>query len=509
MKRNFILLSILSCLFSNAQETTINDALRYSIEDLTGTARFRSMSGAFGAVGGDLSAINVNPAGSSIFNHNIASVSGSNFNTKNNSTYFGTKTSDDMSVLDLNQLGAAFVFEDQNSNWNKFTIALNYENMSNLDNRIFSAGTNPNNSIGNYFLNYAQGVPLEYLQTQSGETISGLYTYLGETGGLGFPAQQAFLGYQAYILEPDTNSPSNINYYTNVPNGSFSQKNSIRTSGYNGKFSFNFSSAYQDRLYIGLNLNAHFTDFVRYSNVFESNSNPLFTSGRTVEQIRFSNEIYTYGNGFSLNLGAIFKATEDFRVGLAYESPTWYRLNDELTQSISTQTTDGTTNFLTTVEPNVTNVYPTYKIQTPSKITLSGAYVINKTGIISADFGIKDYSKTKFKPSNDYDNLNKDLKKNLNSTYELRVGGEYKIKQVSLRAGYRFEKSPFEQDVAMGDLTGYSGGLGYNFGDSRLDLGYAYSHRNYNQYLISSGMNDTARIRAIQNNFTLTYSIYF
>ena len=61
----------------------------------------------------------------------------------------------------------------------------------------------------------------------------------------------------------------------------------------------------------------------------------------------------------------------------------------------------------------------------------------------------------------------------------------------------------------MGDLTGYSGGLGYNFGKNRLDLAYAYAHRNYNQYLISSGMNDTARIRTIQNNVTLTYSVNF
>ena len=40
----------------------INDALNYTDNSYQGTARFNSMSGAFGALGGDLSSIAVNPA---------------------------------------------------------------------------------------------------------------------------------------------------------------------------------------------------------------------------------------------------------------------------------------------------------------------------------------------------------------------------------------------------------------------------------------------------------------
>jgi len=42
--------------------------LRYSTGETEGTARFKSMSGAFGALGGDMSAVSINPAGSAIFN---------------------------------------------------------------------------------------------------------------------------------------------------------------------------------------------------------------------------------------------------------------------------------------------------------------------------------------------------------------------------------------------------------------------------------------------------------
>ncbi|UPT70129.1 MAG: hypothetical protein M0D53_13525 [Flavobacterium sp. JAD_PAG50586_2] len=59
-----IIIAGLSFTAMHSQETTTEDALRYGVENLTGSARFRGMGGAFGAVGGDMSAINQNPAGS-------------------------------------------------------------------------------------------------------------------------------------------------------------------------------------------------------------------------------------------------------------------------------------------------------------------------------------------------------------------------------------------------------------------------------------------------------------
>jgi long-subunit fatty acid transport protein len=49
--------------------------------------------------------------------------------------------------------------------------------------------------------------------------------------------------------------------------------------------------------------------------------------------LRFDNDLYTYGIFFSL--GAIAKVTNEMRVGLAYESSTWYNLSDELSQKVS------------------------------------------------------------------------------------------------------------------------------------------------------------------------------
>lgn len=515
MRKLFLSIIFGSSLLATAQETTTNDALRYALDNLTGTARFRAMSGAFGAVGGDLSSINVNPAGSLFFNNNFASITVSSFNAQNNSNYFGTKTKQNHSVLDLNQIGGVLVFNDNSgkTNWSKIVIGLNYDNTNNFDNNIFSAGLNPNNSIGNYFINKAQGLPLENIQLQPGETVSQLYNYLGQTSGLGFPAQQAMLGYQAYIFEAfDDNDPNNVDYYTNIPpGGNYYHENYVQTSGFTGKLTANIATAYKNKLFLGLNLNAHFTDYVKSTSVYEVNNNALYNSGLTVTNIQFDNELYTYGNGFSLNLGAIYKFNNNFRAGLAYESPTWYNLNDELSQRLITRTTDGTNSFQNVVNPNVVNIYESYKIQTPSKWTLSGTYIFGKKGLISIDYATKDYSNIKFKPTNDifFSDLNTQMENQFKNAYELRIGGEYKIKQWSIRGGYRFEESPYKVNYVMSNLTCYSAGLGYNFGESRLDFAYSNNHRNHNLALVSSGMNDVARVKSSNNNVTITYSINF
>jgi len=210
-------------------------------------------------------------------------------------------------------------------------------------------------------------------------------------------------------------------------------------------------------------------------------------------------------------LGAIAKVTNDFRVGLSYESPTWYLLTDELSQTLyTTYNLDPATEKSYLFNRDIIVVYPDYKLQTPSKYSGSLAYIFGKKGLISFDYSIKDYSNTQFKPKSQdyYNSLNIAMSNELKSASEFRVGAEYRVKQVSLRGGYRFEESPYKNGKTMGDLNGYSAGLGYNFGDSRIDLAYSYSQRDYYQSLLSRNT-DAAKINSKNNNVTLSYTFNF
>ncbi len=481
-----------------AQSQEIQDAVRYAQDNLNGTARFRAMGGAFGALGGDLSSLNVNPAGSAIFSNNQLSLTFNSYNTDNNSNYFGTSTSESESNFELNQTGGVFVFKNRNtsSNWTKFSFAINYDNTDNFDDSVFSAGVNPINSVSvdKYFISYANGVPLGLIRNSN-------YSEL-DNG-----AQQAYLGYEGYIINPVNNlDDNNTLYISNVtPGGNYYQENYNYSTGYNGKLSFNAATSYKDKLYIGLNLNSHFTDFARSSSFYESNRNNLGTD-YTVTNLRFNNNLYTYGTGFSFQIGSIAKVTKEIRLGFAYDSPIWYDLNDEFSQNLTSVRANIVDEKTAVVDPQIINYYAPYELNTPQKFTYSFAYVFGKTGLISIDYSHKDYGDTQFEPENDpyFRDLNAEMGKILKASGELRLGAEYKIKEWSFRGGYRFEESPYKNGRTIGDLNSFSGGLGYNLGMFKIDLAYTNSQRDSQHPFFNQGFTDGAKIKTTNNNFTMT-----
>ena len=63
-KKSLTILSIASAFYLQAQDVSIirNSVDVYSATPLSGSAKFNAMAGSMGALGGDLSAINTNPA---------------------------------------------------------------------------------------------------------------------------------------------------------------------------------------------------------------------------------------------------------------------------------------------------------------------------------------------------------------------------------------------------------------------------------------------------------------
>src|SRR5690606_14513849 len=142
LKSLFILMLSVSAIY--AQD--ISDAVRFSQSEIQGTARFRAMSGAFGALGGDMSAVSINPAGSAVFTQSHASFSLSNLSSKNKTGYFNQFTNTSESDFDIHQGGASFVFANNNPNspWRKFTFGVAYDKTNDYDNTWNAVGTNSN-----------------------------------------------------------------------------------------------------------------------------------------------------------------------------------------------------------------------------------------------------------------------------------------------------------------------------------------------------------------------------
>ena len=485
---------------ANAQDIT--DGLRYSDDNINGTARFNALSGAFGSLGGDMSAIAINPAGSSVFLKNSGMVSFAIGDVDNTATYFNSTEARGTNELSLNQAGLVFVYDNsENSKWKKFSVGLTYNNTNNFDDNLLVSGIG-NLSIGSFFTQQAQGIPLDLLQLRNGESISDLYNFLGETQGV--QAQNAFLGYQAFIFDPISNDPSNAEYVGNFSSGSFNQRYTYLTQGYSGKYTINFATQYGDNWFFGINLNSHAIDYDRSTFLNETNNN----QNSTVKQIGFENNLSVLGAGFSAQVGAIAKF-DNLRFGLTVDTPTWYEISEETSQYLESQRIEDGETITEIVDPRVINVFANYNLRTPGKLTASGAYIFGKQGLISVDYSVKDYSNIEFKPKSDlfFSNENARIANTLTTASTIRIGGEYRINQLSLRGGYSFEQSPYKDDALMGDTNGFSLGMGYNLGDYSIDLSYSRAQQERRQQLYNIGLTNAANIETSISNIVFTFGI--
>jgi len=498
MKRYLTFIVLLACAVSSAQN--MNDVLRFSNENLQGTARFQGMSGAFGALGGDLSAINVNPAGSAVFNNGLITISGTHYEMDNLANYFGTLSSVKTNDLDVNQFGGVFVFKSTgNSDWKKMAIAINYDIVQNFDDEFNIQGSS-NQGIDNYFLSFAQGVPFGSILLQDGEYIEDGYLDIGSSQGFG--DQQAFLGYYGGVLDPEDQDEATTAYNSNTLYNNVNHDFLRLTSGYNSKFTFNLASQYQDNLYLGASLNFHTVFYDQIDEFRESG----YDSSSPIQNTDFSNFLHTEGSGFSFSLGAIAKLNQNVRLGGSYQSPTWYRLTDDFSQKINSDLADDDINF---INFGIVNLFEAYTIKTPGKLTGSMALIFGREGLLSFDYGYQDMSQAELRPTSDssFTTINSEIANNLGAVSSFRLGGEYRVDQLSLRAGYRFEQSPYSDGNNIGDLTGYSGGIGYNFGGSKLDLAVNRTEQDYNMQLFDTGITTPALINKINTNVTLSYTM--
>jgi len=322
MKSYYIfLIAVFTCFNINAQN--ISDVVRYGNQNIQGTARFQALSGAFGALGGDLSAINVNPAGSAVFNYSQFTASGTNYNRNNDATFFNTDriANTNLNSTNINQVGGVLILKSpDNTNWKKIALAANYEIAENFENE-FSISGRAIEGLDNYFTDIAQGSRFGSLLLQDGEFIENAYLDIG--ANLGFADQQAFLGYFGGIIDPvDRTNDDNTSYNRNAiyNNNTVFQDFIQTTRGYNSKLTLNASGEYQDNLYIGASLNFHVVDYDKITQLRETGYDP----SSPIQFSAFDNLLHTDGGGVSFNIGAISKLNDNIRVGASYQSPTWY-----------------------------------------------------------------------------------------------------------------------------------------------------------------------------------------
>ena len=181
-----IILSIITVLFfnnTNAQNEI--DALRYSTNNMIGSARYSAMGGAFGSLGGEFSSLSSNPAGLGMYQSSEFTFS-PNFDLNNRTTYFNNKSSEYNSAISIGSLGLVSSIPQQDPNWKRINFAIGWNQLAKYNTSTKIEGSS-NNSIVNDFIDISNGTSVENL----------LNSY-------------SIMAWETYLMNPD---PQNNNQY--------------------------------------------------------------------------------------------------------------------------------------------------------------------------------------------------------------------------------------------------------------------------------------------------------
>lgn len=167
-------------------------------------------------------------------------------------------------------------------------------------------------------------------------------------------------------------------------------------------------------------------------------------------------------------------------MGLAFQSPSWMRMEDVFYTSMiyDCEACNGTP-----LVESPTGSF-TYNLRTPMKITGSIGGLINLSdvkGFLNLDVQYIDYRMNKFdltgrNASNEdlvYESeLNEEISSELTSGYNFTLGGELAYKRYRARAGFSAQLKPFNNEIGADNI--YGTGLGYRGNVFYLDLAYQF-----------------------------------
>ena len=466
------------------------------------------MGGAFTALGGDLSAMQLNPASGAVFLEGQASLSYGLSDIKSNSTFYNGGGEDQANYNNLNQIGIVFVIEntDAYSSIVKYALGFNYNRTNNYNENISFKGNN------NTELDVFYGNDLMYSGFSSIATSFVLSANGYSPDQLGRAEELAFYTYLIDMnipVDPSNPDEGSIYYdsryptYTDgfpvyvmsaIPNNTL-QDYSMNRTGYSGQYNFSASLDINNKLYLGISYDRSTFNTITNTRLTETG----FATNSEVQGLTYESYVNTYGTGNGVSIGAIYKATDFIRLGATYHSPTWYNMSDEYYYKLSI------INKSFDNESEKTEVlYSDYQLTTPSKFDAGIAFIFGNKGLISADYEFINYSSMSLEPSNHFEYENEEIRNTMTSTHNIKIGTEWKVSFISLRAGYSYSQSPYKNNEWQSDTHSYSFGTGLNFKTWNLDIAYQQASRNYQHYIYDTNLVESAIVNRTEGNFVAT-----
>ena len=443
---------ILSSIITKGQG--FEDALKFSQNFAGGTARYTSMGGAFGALGGDVSVLSANPAGIAVYQKGVFTFSPGYNKNVSKMRYYGTDRNEFDYNLSIDNMGIVAAIKSKNKQLVNFNFGFAFNRLADYNSNQIFEGINPGSSLVDYFMEEARGNSPDDLDPY----VEGL-------------------AYRGYVIDLDTNALPDLVYRTDMPPADETyQKRITETNGRINEWAFAFGVNYAHTLYIGGAIGLQSLYYEESYNHSESD----FVSNNELLFDYYSYNSYR-GKGYNFKLGFIYKPIQLIRIGGAVHTPTIINIDREYDAN------------LYSVFASPSKIYPTdeygyyydiglneYKLITPLKAIASVGLQFKSLVLVSFDYEYIDYSQIRYRESidlNEMDQVNILLSDYLRPAGNIKTGAELKLGDLSIRGGYTYYGSPYDKNDFNSDAKHYSisCGLGLQVNELFFDISYIYS----------------------------------
>ncbi len=497
----FAAISLSLSLLAGAQ--TEYDALRLSQSELTGTARYMSLGGAMGALGGDASAMKDNPAALGVYRSTeITGTMNLGLNNNQPITWQGRTTNQesrsDITFNNLSYVMTMPVSEGKSLVGSNFSFS--FQKLNDFNKSFTINGNKSPRSFTDFLAGFSSPNP----------PITGDVSY----DNYDMP-WLTVLGFDGYLIDIDGQ------YFKSVLNQGELVTPSYLFDQYGAlnEYSFGWGGNFNDNLFIGANLNIRSLDYTLSSTLSES-----FAEGGGFDLV---NKLTQSGMGLNAKLGAIYLPNNSLRLGIALHTPSISYFTEESYADLNSD-------LIPNDEKNPAQTpvnSQSFNLWSPMQLQASAALLFGKTGFISAEYNFVNYRGARFNGNSNsvqnFGDINMAMKDVLNNVHVLKAGAELKVSpSFSLRAGYAMMTPAVNTGYNDGKLlvrnavntnteyfdqkyntTYMTFGLGYRQASWFIDLAYALRNQKEDFYPYQDKALPPAVIEYKTNNIALTLGL--
>lgn len=476
--KKLISLVIAVAFFTSLQAQYVGDALRFSQNFPTLSARSMSMGGAFSSLGGDFSSSVINPAGLGLYRKSefvfspslSLNSTGSNFyslHSNGGTDFFGDSNEDAKYQLNMSNIGYVGTYlSGKDKGLVSASYFIGYNRMNNFNRSFLLSGINDSTSLVDAFL-----------QDDFDNDING-------TDPDNLNAFGNLLAYNTYMIDVIPESQNDYDTPVLLP---VDQSRAVKTRGGVGHYTFGFGLNVSHIWYIGMNMGVYHISLKETTRHTEYD---MATAATDFRNFTYIENLDVEGNGFSLSLGTMVRLFKIMRVGATLHLPTFYKIEEVYYTSMNSEFDNGDTYYDSSPDGTFR-----YKLTTPLRLQGGASVQLGKAGIIAADVEYINYSgMTLDDRDNDMDfrDANDDISNIYRPVLNIKIGGEARVMEsllIRLGGGYypsAFTSDELNQDASYTELTA---GIGYRSSSFFIDFGFssifhkekyvAYSAYNY------------------------------